>query len=212
MITGILTRAAAKRQRDFPLHRTRSRRRIRPAGVLANVMPIPATGDAIVDLYALVEAYTGDFDTATFLTTPSIAVSLAMLGARARKSTFVDLSAKGGQLFGLPMHHVHGRRRRQQCAYVILADCRCDPSRCRVNRSLPARHATVEMDNDADQQRRDGDRDTQVVSLWQTDSIGIKVAARDELERDHGQCGGGAERRELHGGEYVRWPTSKCRA
>lgn len=101
ILTQILARAVAKTA-DESFISDAAATNNSPAGVLDGVSAITSSGDAVADLGALVESFEGDFSTAAFIMRPGTAVALAMIGARSGTSTFVDLGARGGQLFGLP--------------------------------------------------------------------------------------------------------------
>lgn len=72
----------------------------RPAGIAHDAPSIAATGNLADDLSALIEIYGGDLLTSAFVTTPAVAVRLALA---AGGNSQINIGPKGGSLFGIPL-------------------------------------------------------------------------------------------------------------
>jgi HK97 family phage major capsid protein len=174
LVAGILARALAQVTNETFLSDAAEISGVSPAGVLSGATVIVATGDAVADLSALVAAYAGSFDTAAFIMRASTAVELTMVGARSASSTFIDLTAKGGTLFGLPCVTSTAVPEDSSGPYVILIDAGAILFGAGLTEVVSARHASLQMDNEPTNNAATA-TGTQLVSLFQTDSVGIKV-------------------------------------
>lgn len=131
----------------------------KPAGVFYGITPIASTGDAAQDFAALFDSYPGDLTRAVILTTPSIAVSLAL-------SNFTDtLGATGGYVAGVA---------------CVTSDAvpagtigLIDPSRI----GLVDLGVGVDASNQALIEVDDGSGSTKLVSLWQENLHGLRAVA-----------------------------------
>ena len=173
-VSKALVRAAAQVANDAFLSDAAEVGGISPPGLLAGVTPIASTGDALQDLALLIEAFGGDFDSAAWIMRPSTAVQLHLVGARSSSSTFADLSAKGGSLFGLPCVTSTGVPQDSSGGYIILLDTQAILLGSGGVEIRSGRHASLEMLTNPTNNSAVPVATTHV-SMWQTDSVAIKV-------------------------------------
>ncbi len=135
---------------------------VSPASITYGVTPATAGSDPTADLRLLIENFTGDLQNAAFITTPTVAASLS--GADRP-----GIGLRGGELLGAPAI----ASRSAPADTIILADVSAialgeGPSEIRTSRA-----GTVEMLDTGLVQDSTVGTGTQLVSLWQTNSIGI---------------------------------------
>lgn len=82
-----------------------------PAAVTHSAVALPSTGDdaaaVVADIGRLLEAFGGDLGTAVFVSDPTTAVRLALLGVQGT----LDVTPRGGSLFGVPFLTTRASRR-----------------------------------------------------------------------------------------------------
>ena len=141
-----------------------------PNGIVQGITPLSSSGDPVADLSALFAAYGGDLASARLLMHPSTAAALGLRGAQ-----FIDLGAGGGSVAGVPVVTSQYVTHDSSGAAMILLDANqvalADGGLAALQVS---READVEM---SDNPAHDSDTPTgaQLVSLWQTNSIGLRV-------------------------------------
>ena len=175
ILMGMLTRAGAEVANAAFLGDSAGVAGVRPAGILSGATTIPATGDVLQDLAALVEAYQGSFDSAAWIMRPSTAVQLHMLGARSSSSTFADLTRTGGSLFGLPC--VTSTQVPQDTSgggNIILLDTTAILLGSGSVELISARGASLEM-SDAPTGSSATPTSTSLVSMFQTNSVSLRA-------------------------------------
>jgi hypothetical protein len=133
-----------------------------PASITNGVTPIPASTDPTADLRLLIEGFSGDLESATFIMTPSVAASLA--GADRP-----DIGLRGGQLLGAPAV----ASRSAPADTIIIVDTSAlalgeGPSEIRTSRN-----ATIEMLDAELLQDGVSGTGTDLVSLFQANCIGV---------------------------------------
>lgn len=135
---------------------------VSPASITNGVTPISAGTDPAADLRLLIENFAGDLESAIFIMTPSVAVSLA-------SADRPGIGLRGGELLGAPAV----TSRSAPAGAIILADVSAlalgeGPSEIRTSRA-----ATIEMlDADLVQDAATG-AGTSLVSLWQVNCLGV---------------------------------------
>ena len=137
---------------------------VRPASVTAGVAAITATSDPTADLKALVAAYNGDLRLAAFLLTPEIAVALS-------GPDHPELGARGGLIYGINAITSHS----VPAGLIILLDPTGIAYGQGDARIAVARHATIEMADDPTGDSTIPTAAPNLVSLWQTSSVAIKL-------------------------------------
>ncbi|MFC2952310.1 phage major capsid protein [Marinicaulis aureus] len=143
---------------------------VSPAGVLQGVSGIAATTDVAYDLRELVETFAGDLTTASVVMRPHIAAAL-------NSFEHPNIGARGGEILGLPV--ITSRYVPDETISLIDGEGIAfgDDG---VTIDI-AEHASVEMlDSGLEQDGTDGTGATTagMVSLWQSDNVGILVTRR----------------------------------
>ena len=105
---------------------------------------------------------------------PRTAVQLHLIGARGGEATFIDLTAKGGQLFGLPCVTTTTVPEDSSGAQIILLDAGSILLGAGGVEIASGRHASLQMLDNPTNSSATG-LATSHVSMWQTDSVAIKV-------------------------------------
>lgn len=146
-----------------------------PASVTDGATSIAATSDFADDVASAIDAFRGDLQTASWVLHPKLA---AKLGLRAGgRGAAADLGARGGSLAGLPAIVSTACSQDSDGHVIALIDA---ASVCVVDEGLEifrSTQATVEMDD-----APSGDTvtpsaaTTAMVSLFQTDSVGLIVS------------------------------------
>ena len=75
---------------------------VMPASILNGVTPIPATGDASVDIPALIAGFHGDLGGAYLISDPVTFTQMALTHDAGAGYPFLDLGPRGGSALGLP--------------------------------------------------------------------------------------------------------------
>lgn len=76
---------------------------VAPAALTYGAPSVAGTGDAVADLKALLEAFTGNIKAAYIVTDPDTATALAMVRTANGAFLFPDLSPRGGATLGIPV-------------------------------------------------------------------------------------------------------------
>ncbi|MDH6273543.1 hypothetical protein M2311_003633 [Rhizobium leguminosarum] len=135
---------------------------VSPASITHGVTPISAGADPAADLRLLIENFAGDLESAIFITTPSVAVSLA-------SADRPGIGLRGGELLGAPAV----TSRSAPAGAIILADVSALALGEGASEIRTSRAATIEMlDADLVQDATTG-TGTALVSLWQANCLGI---------------------------------------
>ncbi|NKM56366.1 phage major capsid protein [Rhizobium anhuiense] len=135
---------------------------VSPASITHGVAPISAGADPAADLRLLVENFAGDLESAIFIMTPSVAVSLA-------SADRPGIGLRGGELLGAPAV----TSRSAPADSIILADVSALALGEGASEIRTSRAATIEMlDADLVQDATTG-TGTALVSLWQANCLGI---------------------------------------
>ncbi|MGN7878566.1 phage major capsid family protein [Ensifer sp. 22460] len=133
-----------------------------PASITNGVVPISAGGDPAADLRLLIENFTGDLESAIFITTPSVAASLA-------SADRPGIGLRGGELLGAPAV----ASRSAPADSIILVDTSALALGEGAAEVRTSRNGTIEMlDADLVQDATTG-TGTSMVSLWQCNALGI---------------------------------------
>jgi HK97 family phage major capsid protein len=148
-----------------------------PASVTNAAATIAATTDFADDLAAALDAFAGDLETAAWVMSPKLA---AKLGLRAGgRGAAADLGARGGSLAGLPAIVSAACQPSSDGYSITLLDA---GSICTVDEGAElalSRQATVEMDSaPTGDTTTPAASTTAMVSLFQTDSVGLIVTRR----------------------------------
>jgi hypothetical protein len=149
-----------------------------PAGITHGVTPIASSGDAAQDLRELIAAFTaagGSMAGAVLLLSSTNAAGLSLATTPDGAPRFAGLTVSGGVLGGVPAlasDAVGDRLILVDTSRVFLADeGEADVS--------VATHAAIEMDDAPTNSIATGSPvepvAAQLVSLWQTDSVGVRV-------------------------------------
>lgn len=146
-----------------------------PASITNGAATISATGDFADDCASAIESFQGDLETASWILHPKLA---AKLGLRAGgRGAAADLGARGGSLAGLPAIVSTACSQDSDGHTISLVDagsiCHVDEG-AELSRST---QATVEMDTTPTADTATpGAATTAMVSLFQTDSVGLIVS------------------------------------
>jgi HK97 family phage major capsid protein len=154
-----------------------------PASVTAGATPINATSDPASDLIGMIERFTGDLDSAYFVTDPTTATSIATARDSGGAFLFPDIGARGGSLLQIPVIVSRSSPRTSsggQLALVDAAGIAVGLEAIEVTRS----DATALLMSDDPE----GDSPAVLVSLFQTESAAMlaKIAANWETQRSGG--------------------------
>lgn len=140
----------------------------RPAGIAYGAPTIAATGDIADDLAALFGLFTGDLTTASFVTTPAVAVRLALA---AGGNPQIALGPNGGQLFGVPTLTTRHMALTSNGAPLLLVD----------GAGVSANWTGIEIARSAHTSLVMSDTPTSEaahVSMFQTNSVALKATSR----------------------------------
>lgn len=140
----------------------------RPAGIAYGAPTIAATGNIADDLAALFDLFTGDLMTASFITTPSVAMRLALA---AGGNPQIALGPNGGQLFGVPTLTTRHMTFTSNGAPLLLVD----------GAGISANWTGIEIARSAHTSLVMSDTPTAEaahVSMFQTNSVAMKSTAR----------------------------------
>ena len=140
----------------------------RPAGIAHGAPSIVATGDLADDLAALFQLFTGDLTTASFVTTPAVALRLALA---AGGNPQIALGPNGGQLFGVPTLTTRHMAATSNGTPLLLVD----------GAGISANWTGIEIARSAQATLVMSDTPTAEaaqVSMFQTNSVALKASAR----------------------------------
>ena len=133
-----------------------------PAAVTNGATAISAGGDPVADIRELVEAFAGDLTTSALVMRPEVAASIA-------GPAFPRVGVNGGEVLGLPVL----TSRKAPAASIILIDGASIATGNGTDAGLSiSTKAAIQMDDDPDM-TGDSPTGTSVVSLWQTNSVGL---------------------------------------
>jgi hypothetical protein len=136
----------------------------RPAGIAHDAPSIAATGNLADDLASLLEIYGGDLLTSAFVTTPAVAVRLALA---AGGNPQIDLGPNGGRLFGVPTYTTRHIAPTSNGSPLLMVDAG----------GIVANWESIELAQSGHTSLVMADNPTapaQVVSMFQTNSIAFK--------------------------------------
>lgn len=92
---------------------------VQPASITAGLTPLASTANVSTDLEALIDAYTGDLETAAIVTDPLTAVEI---GLRSSGSNAVVVGARGGEAVGIPVFTSSGSPRSTSGGQIVILD------------------------------------------------------------------------------------------
>ena len=133
-----------------------------PASITYGVDPMTAGDDPLADLKGMIEGFTGDLSSASFVMRPGVAAALA-------GRDFPNLGVNGGSLWDLPVVTT----RKAPAAAIVLAD---GDGLALAEGDVGIRasgQASIEMASDPTMTAESPPTETTVVSLWQTRSVGF---------------------------------------
>ncbi len=137
----------------------------RPAGIAHDAPSIAATGNLADDLAALIEIYGGDLLTSAFVTTPSVAMRLALA---AGGNPQIDIGPNGGRLFGVPLLTTRHVAPTSNGSPLMMVDAG----------GIVANWDSIELSQSGHTSLVMADNPTapaQVVSMFQTNSVAFKA-------------------------------------
>lgn len=146
-----------------------------PAAITYNAPSTAASGDANADVKTLIAGYSGDLRRAAVILHPqtSVAMGLALQGSMSD----TRLGITGGMLAGIPAIASEGVPLDSNGASIIILDVGALAAALEIDEVLIAPEASVEMDT-APVHNSTTPTGASLVSLFQTNSIGIKAEGR----------------------------------
>lgn len=147
-----------------------------PSSVTHNAATIAASGDLQADIAQLIAAFQGDLQSAYLLTDPLTAARLALATDAGGRYLFPEVGPRGGALLGIPLltsRHVPLATGGGRLALVDPSAIAANVDALEISRS---EHTAIMMSDDPA-----NDPGT-LVSLWQTDSVALKVSLRANFE------------------------------
>jgi HK97 family phage major capsid protein len=147
-----------------------------PASITHGAPTITASGDLQDDIAQLVAAFQGDLQAAYFTTDPVTATRLALATDAGGRYLFPEVGPRGGALLGIPLlvsRHVPVGTGGGRLALIDPTGIAANVDALEISRS---EHTSLLMSDDPA-----NDPGT-LVSLWQTDSVALKVSVRANFE------------------------------
>ena len=146
-----------------------------PAAVTHGAPTVAATGDAAVDLKALVSAFTGDMSSAYLVTDPDTATGLAMVRGANGSFLFPDAGPRGGSVLGIPLLVSRHSPRDTSGGQIALIDAS----------GIALAMEGIELSQSENTSLVMADSPTspaQVVSMFQTNTVALKAVIRANWE------------------------------
>jgi len=145
---------------------------VQPASVTNGVTPLPSTGNPGADVAALIAAFSGDYESAAFVTDPATAAEIALARDSAGSFQFPDAGPRGGSILGLPLVVSRSSPRDSSGGILALVDGSGIAYGAEGARTVLGEHATLEMLDNPTNDASDGTATT-MVSMWQTNSVAL---------------------------------------
>ncbi len=147
-----------------------------PQSITNSALTLTATGDLQADIAQLVAAFQGDLSAAYSVTDPVTAARLALATDAGGRYLFPEVGPRGGALLGIPLltsRHVPVGASGGRLALIDPTGIAANVDALKISRS---EHTAIMMSDDPA-----NDPGT-LVSLWQTDSVALKVSVRANFE------------------------------
>jgi HK97 family phage major capsid protein len=154
-----------------------------PASVTYGATHIASASDPGADIAGLVEAFTGDLSTATFVTDPLTATQIALARDAAGGFSFPDCGPRGGSLVGIPLLTSRGSPRDSNGGQLVLLDPAGIASHMESIEVAKSTQTTLEMADDPTGATDAPAAMTKtMVNLFQTESVAFKALMHGNWE------------------------------
>lgn len=147
-----------------------------PASIAYGAPAFAATGDLADDLEAALGMLDGALDTAAWVMHPRLAASIGLRAGG--RGVAADLGARGGSLAGLPVLTSEAAQFDSDGGSIVLVDAAGVVVVDEGAEFSATADASIEMDDAPTGDATGPTAATSLVSLFQTDSVGIKVVRR----------------------------------
>lgn len=142
-----------------------------PASISNGATILSATGNFGNDLRAMIEAFEGDFGSATFVTDPGTATRIATMTDAEGHYLFPAVGPRGGELLQIPTLTTRSSAQDSTGGTLTLIDASGISAALGSFEVDMSQHATLQMSDDPD----DTGSPVENVSLFQTNSVAYKA-------------------------------------